>query len=263
MSADHAGRKTTVRRAGEQPAKDWASADFAQLRPRIYALVQDLMRGVLAAVVTASPAEIGELIRSAGQSRGKEGALLRFDRAARAVQGAPAASSAVFEDRTPISPGREAPPGAEERASALKRNAAKRSLNRQGIKRTSDSIDDGDSRQTAVGLHDPFDITSPGELLASSDAQPAPAETQAKNSTSLDRSPADDAPAAPAEEQGKSDESLSNLLDDVPKRAPTPTPVVALDSDAASERRPRVVLREGERLLSATGSGVVIRRARR
>src|SRR5271165_3126538 len=101
MSADHAARKTTVRRTGEEPAEDWASADFAQLRPRIHALVHDLMRGVLAAFVTASPAEIGELIQRGGQNREGAAAAWRLDRAARAVRSGSAAAPTTFEGMSP------------------------------------------------------------------------------------------------------------------------------------------------------------------
>jgi hypothetical protein len=89
-----------------------------------------------------------------------------------------------------------------------------------------------------------FDITSPGALLGSTDelaAQPTPAE---RSQHEPHEKPAPQTPE-------------SN-----PAREPAQV-LVANDKEAASERRPTVVLREGERLLSATGSGVVIRRERR
>lgn len=94
---------------------------------------------------------------------------------------------------------------------------------------------------------DPFDITSPSALLASPDEI-------------LPRAPEAEAPPPEAHEQA-------------PPPAPTPvetrpaadsaTALRDVESDAASERRPKVVLRAGERILAATGSGVVIRRERR
>jgi hypothetical protein len=264
MSADHAARKTTVRRAGEQPAKDRAVADFAQLRPRIHALVHDLMRGVLAAFVAASPAEIAELIRAAGQSRGSRGTSWRFDRAAKAVNGATqAAPRSIFEHVSP-----EDQLAAEGRPSSVKRNAAKRAAIREtlhgGVHAFGRSENDGRDAMPPLGSHDPFDITSPGELLASSGSRTAPVEAPSQTLSSPDGEVGEGAPSAPIVEQSQPKEgTLSNWLEAPPKRAAMDAPVVAIAPEAASERRPRVVLREGERLLSATGSGVVIRRARR
>jgi hypothetical protein len=264
MSADHAVRKTTVRKAGEQPAKDSAGADFAQLRPRIHALVHDLMRGVLAAFVAASPAELAELIRAAGQSRGSQGASFRFDRAAKAVNGATqAALRSIFEDVSP-----EAQLADEGRPSPTKRNAAKRAAIREtlhgGLKTFERSEDDDRDAKPPLGSHDPFDITSPGELLASSGSRTSPVEAPGRTFSSPDGEGGEGAPSAPLVEPSRPNEGpLSNLLETPPTRAAEDAPVVAIAPEAASERRPRVVLREGERLLSATGSGVVIRRARR
>ena len=171
MSDDHAARKTTVRRTGEEPAKDWPGADFAQLRPRIHALVHDLMRGVLAAFVAASPAEIGELMQTAGQNREGAAAPWRLNRAPRAVRGGSTAAPSTLDGLSPAPAARDAELESHER---LKRNAGKRAGIRRaasfGATRTMARGDHASPEaRPPLGSHDPFDITSPSELLASSD----------------------------------------------------------------------------------------------
>lgn len=91
--------------------------------------------------------------------------------------------------------------------------------------------------------HDPFAITSPGELLAPrEEIAPRPSEPPPSERTAPTR-------AVALLETRPATDSSTTLRD--------------VDADAASERRPKVVLRAGEHLLSATGSGVVIRRERR
>ncbi|MGA7121984.1 MAG: hypothetical protein WBY94_17885 [Polyangiaceae bacterium] len=264
MSADHAARKTTVRKTGEEPADDWAGADFAQLGPRIHALVHDLMRGVLAAFVAASPAEIGELIQRGTQNREAAAATWRLDRAARAVRGGSPAAPSPLEGIAPAA--RDEELGSDD---GLKRSAGKRgripeAASGRARRTTARTEDASPEARPPLGSHDPFDITSPSELLASSD-NPAPSvEAQSRSSASGDRAGAEGGETAPANESGKPKEpSPSSLLEPPAPRGAAATSVVAIDPDTSSERRPRVVLREGERLLSATGSGVVIRRARR
>jgi hypothetical protein len=98
-------------------------------------------------------------------------------------------------------------------------------------------------RKAPAGPADPFDITSPSELLASPDE----ILPQAPEAPSRDLSAQ---PPTPIPIESRPARDSSTALRDA-------------DADAASERRPKVVLREGERLLSATGSGIVIRRERR
>jgi hypothetical protein len=128
------------------------------------------------------------------------------------------------------------------RARATQRYSPPRSVPASG-----DPNDDADTKPPVVPA-DPFDITSPGQLLASPDAiLPRTLETPILDPPIQAASPAPVAP--PAAEREAEPESSTALRD--------------ADADAASERRPKVVLRAGERLLSATGSGVVIRRERR
>jgi hypothetical protein len=94
--------------------------------------------------------------------------------------------------------------------------------------------------------HSPFDITSPGDLLAS-------VQVLGRRGPLDDNSAQQPAARVPS--------AAADYLTATP--ATPPAPPSTSDIEAASERRPRVVLREGERLLSATGSGVVIRRERR
>jgi hypothetical protein len=264
MSADHAARKTTVRKTGEEPADDWTGADFAQLGPRIHTLVHDLMRGVLAAIVTASPAEIGELIQRGTQNRQGAAATWRLDRAARAVRGASPAVPSTFEGMSPALAARDDELGSDDgpKRSAGKRGRIPVAAAGRARRTTARSEDASPEARAPLGSHDPFDITSPGELLASSD-NPAPSfEAPSRSSLSVDRTEGGE--TAPATESAKPKEaSPSSLLEPAAPRGAGATSVVAIDPDTSSERRPRVVLREGERLLSATGSGVVIRRARR
>jgi hypothetical protein len=274
MSADHDARQTTVLGAGERPAKDWASADFAQLRRRIHGLVDDLMRGVLGAFVNASPAEIGELIKSVGQIRGPERADWRFGQGANAANGAAPsldASRSRLEGELGASVARSPLMGAAERTSPPKRNAAQRLAMRNSAHREIGSFDrleerpEDKRRETrSTAAHNPFDITSPGELLASVGTRTPPGESSEGTASKFDYASRgiEGAPEAAAVEASKPAE-LPAILTEPTKRRPVDSPASSSDQEAPSERRPRVVLREGERLLSATGSGVVIRRARR
>jgi hypothetical protein len=114
-----------------------------------------------------------------------------------------------------------------------------------------ENVRHGERDAALPGLsQDPFAITSPGEILASelSDAgkdRPRSVPHQAESGGSpSEMSPAPQQATLPAILQGAASPSAG-------------------DREAESERRPKIVLREGERLLSATGSGVVIRRDRR
>ena len=130
---------------------------------------------------------------------------------------------------------------------AARARATQRYAPPQPVQALSDPNDDSDTKPPAVPT-DPFDITSPGQLLASPDAiLPRTLQTPILDLPIQAASPA---PVGPLATEREAEPESSTALRDV-------------DGDAASERRPKVVLRAGERLLSATGSGVVIRRERR
>jgi hypothetical protein len=271
MSADHAARQTTARRSGERPEKDWAGAEFARLGQRIHDLVDDLMRGILDAFVAASPVEISELIRARGATYDWDGTSWRFERVAEeGSMRAPHAALARPIENSRLAPSaRSEQAGAEERRPPSKPNITRRAAVRNSVRGGTESFEPieakaGDAR-SPLGSHDPFDITSPGELLASAGSRTTTGETFDLTSPKVGHSAArfEDSLVASATEPSKPDDAPSTLAATTSKQAHTDGPVVAIDPSAASERRPRVVLREGERLLSATGSGVVIRRARR
>jgi len=274
MSADHAARQTTVRTPGERPARAWTGADSARLRLRIQALVNDLMRGVLDAFVMASPTEIVELMRVVGHSRDWDGTSWRFERVAKAMNGAvrPASLESSKAEVPPVAPpGRDTRSGAEESGRPLRRNAAQRALARDSKQQRVQSMDRieeaGREPRSSLGTHDPFDITSPGELLASAGSGTSSGEALDRIAMNFDRVTAAAGRAAPAAPPTTPVADASKPADSLPAPPAAPTPadgaIAPVDRETASERRPRVVLREGERLLSATGSGVVIRRARR
>ncbi|MDP9002652.1 MAG: hypothetical protein M3O46_21390 [Myxococcota bacterium] len=219
MSADQSAEQMTSNDNAEELREDQADTRGTELRRRMRELVADLMRDVLVAVTAASPAEIGELIEDAETNRHRNEA---------------ASAARAGDDR----------PGDSLNIPSKARMRSGNSDRRNG----SGEIEEGrvaliPHESWALSSNDPFDITSPSELLASTD-EPHPAPEF----------------VAPAELPGDvtSDASI--------EPAPSPTEsatALPQDKDAASERRPRIVLREGEILLSATGSGVVIRRERR
>ena len=134
---------------------------------------------------------------------------------------------------------------------AARARATQRYAPPQSVPALSESNDDSDTKPPALPA-DPFDITSPGQLLASPDAiLPRTLETPFLDlPVQAPIQPPSSAPVGPPTAEKEAEPESSTALRDV-------------DADAASERRPKVVLRAGERLLSATGSGVVIRRERR
>ena len=162
--------------------------------------------------------------------------------------------------------------GAEVGGQTLERSPAPRMVARdarqRGIQSRELASEGGPDTIPSLGSLDPFDITSPGELLASAGSHPSPAEVLDRITANFDRASAAAVQAAqpsrsasPSKESPRPDDSEPTLPS---ARAPTESgPGAPSDQETASERRPRVVLREGERLLSGTGSGVVIRRARR
>jgi hypothetical protein len=287
MSSDSSVRQTTVPKAGERPAGSWRDNELARLRLHIRTLVGDLMRDVLDAVAKASTAEIGELI-GLDRGRRRNGAKIRFDQPARdgtvlrsfveppsldkseervaaAETNGASATHSAGRSRYPRAAPSESTArgrllGAPLRTTPTRQSGAGSMNGRHSRQRREES-----ERPSRAPLpHSPFDITSPGELLASTSAL---SSLQAKTA---------DMPKAEASQAAVHVRPLVASIDSgadtnsrtgpMPASAPTTENVVALsatDSEAASERRPRVVLREGERLLSATGSGVVIRRERR
>jgi hypothetical protein len=210
--------RTTEPRAG-----DWPRADVAKLGPRIRRLVDDLIRDLLGAITAASAADIGEVIGIMAEHRRLES--MRPRRPERAETSAP-------------SPGRN----------GISRAGSRTPIRAPG---TAQRADEGERQRPSLVPHSPFDITSPGDLLASvmMHATP-PAEER-------------DRPQSPEAATAASDRRANRAPSPLLEQSPAVPPPSAADIEAASERRPRVVLREGERLLSASGSGVVIRRERR
>lgn len=260
MSSDSSVRQTTVPKPGERPAGSRVDTDLAKLGLHIRALVDDLMRDVLDAVAKASTAEIGELIGSLDRGRPKNGAPWAdapeaiFDTAA--INGTSAPHSAARSKREGVA---ESPVGRDRGLGTPVRVASPRPAGAGWMAdRKSERREDKGRRPKAPLAHGPFDITSPGELLASTSVLSYPQaravetpKAEPSQPTMLVQPVAAPAPSAPGPPQPTT-VSAENVV------ALSPP-----DSEAASERRPKVVLREGERLLSATGSGVVIRRERR
>jgi hypothetical protein len=255
MSANQSARHTTVRGSDERADEDHSDAGETRLRRRIRELVKDLVDDVLGAMATASAREIGELIMSIGPSQEADGLSSRPSRVPWRADGQ--RSGADTPNARVNRPARGQP-----RDRTELRNVA----GQAGPEHAQDAM--------LPPLHsDPFDITSPGELLASTGDPSSPPRTQRLASpTAPVAGPPDGAP-------GSSD-PVAAAVADMPRTAPrrdlsaaTPlvqpspadssTALVDGDREASSERRPTVVLRAGERLLSATGSGVVIRRERR
>ena len=227
MSSDRPGRQTTVLETDVGLAQE---ADFAKLQRRVRTLVRELMREVLAAVAMASPAEIGELMRDRPER--KSVALDHVPAVIPLVSAIPSSSN-----------GSRAP-------SMRAQPAARRTPRLRSRRDLGDTAPAHDARKDAVSLvlqQDPFAITSPGELLASGVSEPQVDTSERR---------AHPQPIALASEKPAPQAVAPSLLE--PPAPPPPS-----DKVVESERRPRIVLREGERLLSATGSGVVIRRERR
>jgi len=137
-------------------------------------------------------------------------------------------------------------------------------------------------RRPSMAPNSPFDITSPGELLASPDIlsrveqalpatrhegtdAPTPAVAEAEPAAAaapnLTPAPAEPQPPDPPP-PGRAPSLLEPPAPTRRRAAAAPAAAADAEAEAESERRPRIVLREGEQLVSATGSGVVIRRAR-
>ena len=234
MSSDRPGRQTTVLETDVGLAR---KADLAKLQRRVRTLVRELMREVLTAVAMASPAEIGELMRA------------RPERRSFALGSAPAVAPLVSAvrssgngSRTPSVQSETAPP----RSTRLR---ARRHLADHAPPVHASRKDTA----AVIMQQDPFAITSPGELLASGGPERERREHEAETA---ERRPPRQPVALAAETPAAPEPVLPSLLE-------TPAPSPSSDKVVESERRPRIVLREGERLLSATGSGVVIRRERR
>ena len=202
-----------VRSAGHMRKSDSVAGgvsktELAKLSRQVRALVDELMRGLLDAITASTAHEIGETI----------GAL---------EEGMPIA---VVANERP------------------KRNGVVRSGPRSTPRVTASSRRQGAERsRPSMAPQSPFDITSPGDLLATVQAMGRRVLAVEEN-------------AAPPPAAAAAPPSAPELP---PTLAAPPAPSSTSDIEAASERRPRVVLREGERLVSATGSGVVIRRDRR
>jgi hypothetical protein len=242
MSSDFSARHTTIPQVGQRLGTDWSRPAIVQLRRQIHRLAEDLMRDILGAITESSAAEIGELIRT--------GAL-------------------VSAPLVPNRPRRTAPHSAPMQTNAAERTAPSDASNRrQGTLRERVN-ESGREARSQVASHDPFDITSPSELLAS---------THETRRTVSAFGPLFDGTPPRIDSAGTKATDASSGLDAAPKAADAPSldpngslpaagesvgALPAGDREAESERRPKIVLREGERLLSSTGSGVVIRRERR
>ena len=236
MSSDRPGRQTTVLETDVGLAR---GADLAKLQRRVRTLVRELMREVLAAVAMASPAEIGELYRE------------RPERKSFGLEHAPAVAPLVSAVRS-SSNGLRAPSARSETAPPRTRLRARRGL----VGRTPPAQTPRKEGAAVVMQQDPFAITSPGELLASGGSERDRHERREREAETAEHRPPREPVALHAETPAPPEPVLPSLLE-----APAPSP--SSDKVVESERRPRIVLREGERLLSATGSGVVIRRERR
>jgi len=262
----------------------------AELRRRVHELVDELMRRVIGAMLAGSPAELAQLMGALQQRSG--GAAAQRATAARSepaesrgagrAHGARVGSPAAAAERRPAKRGHAHAPG---------RTAA-----RDGRDHLRPAAAEA---RPSVLPHSPFDITSPGELLASTEAPrsaltlasarelPSLLETPSVRQAAADRDAhapaassgrADAAqtdegpgPAAPSSATREARLDAARTLEAPPARArraaraaaAAPAAAAEAEAEAESERRPKIVLREGEQLLSATGSGVVIRRARR
>ena len=230
MNSEHSKRQSSALHGGavkngKLRPRGLSPVDVAKLGRHLRGLVDGLMRDMLAAITAASAAEIEVVIGDLAASRRLE--RTRPQRPAR-------------DEARPVSP----------RHNGVARAAGRAPGRALGSEQRTEG---GDRPRLSQMPQSPFDITSPGDLLASVMMHAAaPAEERARPQISEPAA----APPAP-----RPDRASSPLLAHGP--ASPPAVPSAADIEAASERRPRVVLREGERLLSATGSGVVIRRERR
>jgi hypothetical protein len=264
MSADQSARQTSIRRVGEFLTKGTGDAE---LRRRVRQLVDELLRGMIHAILSAQAAELGDLVRGFESGRYRP-------RASSAVRATPVASEA----RGPSAKARSnAKPSGRGKVPAKGRDAFERGRAPRERAERAERADEGHDGRSATAPHDPFDITSPSELLESTGG---PASTS-RAEVALEISSAADGTAAATADGGAAAAGVfhgSNAVDlpSAPRksaregsasraksRPPKPSGgFLDAETSAESERRPRIVLREGERLLSATGSGVVIRRAR-
>lgn len=208
MRSNPSARTAGLVRKGGSVANGVSKTELAKLGRHVQELVDELMRSLLDAITASSAQEIGETI----------GAI---------EHGAPIA---VVANGRP------------------KRNGVVRNGARSTPRVTASSRQESAERNNpSMSPQSPFDITSPGDLLATVQALGRRVPSVEENA----------APMAPP----PAPQSAPELPPAV--AAAPPAPPSTSDIEAASERRPRVVLREGEHLLSATGSGVVIRRDRR
>jgi hypothetical protein len=247
MSDDQSARHTTIDEVDDELEQD-SSANETRLRQSIRQLAADLVHDILAAVASASAAELGELIRYADDHGNHDDApRLGVDRVASRSAGV---ASGTNHTRAADSAIATVP---RERSLQFGAPMPDPLWKRRGLSGGIDGSVQVPDRQPGIDAraqlapNDPFDITSPHELLASTD-EPPQQPVASSDSTEV------------PQEQARS-ASLPSLLQQ-PATEST-TALMEGDSDAASERRPKVVLRAGERLLSATGSGVVIGRERR
>jgi hypothetical protein len=256
MSANQLARHITVRGIDEGVDEDHSDAGETELRGRIRELVTDLVHEVLGAMAAASAREIGELIVSAGPSREPDSSSSRAHRA-------PGRADAQRS-------GAEAPSA---RGSRPARGRPSYRTEQRHVAGPAGSEHAHDTK-SPPSHSDPFDITSPGELLASTGetssrprTQPLPSSDAVAGGPPNGAAVSSDAAAAAVADLTLAAPARRDLSAATPFVQPSPadssTALVDSDREAASERRPTVVLRAGERLLSATGSGVVIRRERR
>ncbi len=218
--------RSRVRGIIEQLADRLADGKDAKLRRQIRVLADDLLREMLRAVCSASASEIAEAISALEGTRAERAALRRSAAGAR-LNGLPHKTNFALALAADAAFGRRGGPAHRERATDSR---------------------DADLSPPQSHAPNPFDITMPSELLASTD--------DAKPARSDDARAAAAASTPPTEGDPR---VLPHLLaSDSSSRA-----AAADEAEAASERRPKVMLREGERLLKGTGSGVVIRRERR
>ncbi|MDP9036899.1 MAG: hypothetical protein M3O50_19040 [Myxococcota bacterium] len=205
----------------EQLAEGLAAGQHERIRRRIRDLADDLMRDMLHAICGASASELAEAMTAFEESRPERAALQRAVARMSTVERFSKTDSAHPRHTTQLTQAHPEESGRRERerASRLPRPPSQ--------------------------THDPFDITMPSELLASTEE------------TKQNRSDGSGSTAATRHASGR-ETRLPRLLSTL-----ATSPASADDAEAESERRPKVVLREGERLLKGTGSGVVIRRERR
>ena len=219
--------RSRVRGITEQLADRLADGKDAKLRRQIRVLADDLMREMLRAVCAASASEIAQAISALEDTRAERAALQRSSAGAR-LNGRPHKTDFALALAADAALGRRAGQAHRERATDSR---------------------DADVSPPQSHAPNPFDITMPSELLASTDdAKPARSD-DARAAAAASTPSTEGEPRVPPRVLSASDGSSRTAAAD--------------EAEAASERRPKVMLREGERLLKGTGSGVVIRRERR